>query len=45
MEGLHLVTANIFAPQELIVILLLAVDDMWCHVLWRSGGPGTCGSS
>ena len=25
MEGLHLVTANIFAPQELIVILLLAL--------------------
>lgn len=25
MEGLHVVTANIFAPQELIVILLLAL--------------------
>lgn len=25
VEGLHLVTANIFAPQELIVILLLAL--------------------
>jgi sec-independent protein translocase protein TatA len=25
MEGLHPVTANIFAPQELIVILLLAL--------------------
>jgi sec-independent protein translocase protein TatA len=25
MEGLHLVTANIFAPQELIVVLLLAL--------------------
>ncbi len=25
MDGRHLVTANIFAPQELIVILLLAL--------------------
>jgi predicted ATPase len=30
---------------SLRAVMCRHVDDMWCHVLWRSGCPGTCGSS